>query len=46
MFGPYALQAAIAACNARARTAEETDWERIAALYEVLARLAPSPSWN
>jgi predicted RNA polymerase sigma factor len=43
MFGPYALQDAIAACHARARTAEETDWERIAALYEVLARLAPSP---
>jgi RNA polymerase sigma-70 factor, ECF subfamily len=41
--GPYALQAAIAACHARARTAEETDWTRIAALYDVLARLAPSP---
>jgi predicted RNA polymerase sigma factor len=41
--GPYALQAAIAACHARARTAEETDWTRIAALYETLARLAPSP---
>jgi RNA polymerase sigma-70 factor, ECF subfamily len=41
--GPYALQAAIAACHARARTAEETDWPRIAALYEALARLAPSP---
>jgi RNA polymerase sigma factor (sigma-70 family) len=41
--GPYALQAAIAACHARARTAAETDWERIAALYEVLARVAPSP---
>ena len=41
--GPYALQAAIAACHARARTAEETDWKRIAALYEALARLAPSP---
>jgi RNA polymerase sigma-70 factor (ECF subfamily) len=41
--GPYALQAAIAACHARARTPEETDWERIAALYDVLARLAPSP---
>jgi predicted RNA polymerase sigma factor len=37
------LQAAIAACHARARTAEETDWERIAALYEELARIAPSP---
>ena len=42
-FGSYALQAAIAACHARARTAEETDWVRIAALYETLARLAPSP---
>jgi RNA polymerase sigma factor (sigma-70 family) len=41
--GPYALQAAIAACHARARTAAETDWPRIAALYETLARLAPSP---
>jgi RNA polymerase sigma-70 factor (ECF subfamily) len=41
--GPYALQAAIAACHARARTPEETDWERIAALYDVLARLSPSP---
>jgi RNA polymerase sigma factor (sigma-70 family) len=41
--GPYALQAAIAACHARARTAEETDWTRIAALYDALARLAPSP---
>lgn len=41
--GPYALQAAIAACHARARTAEETDWERIAALYDALAELAPSP---
>jgi RNA polymerase sigma factor (sigma-70 family) len=41
--GPYALQAAIAACHARARTAEETDWARIAALYEALAALAPSP---
>ncbi len=42
-FGPYALQAAIAACHARARTAEETDWQRIAALYDALAELAPSP---
>jgi RNA polymerase sigma factor (sigma-70 family) len=42
-FGRYALQAAIAACHARARTAEETDWSRIAALYGVLAELAPSP---
>jgi RNA polymerase sigma-70 factor (ECF subfamily) len=41
--GPYALQAAIAACHARARTAAETDWARIAALYDALARLAPSP---
>src|SRR2546422_1260894 len=41
--GPYALQAAIAACHARARTAGETDWGRIAALYGALARLAPSP---
>lgn len=41
--GPYALQAAIAACHARAHTAEETDWKRIAALYEALARLMPSP---
>jgi predicted RNA polymerase sigma factor len=37
------LQAAIAACHGRARTAEETDWARIAALYEALAQLAPSP---
>ena len=41
--GPYALQAAIAACHARARTAEETDWKRIAALYDGLAALTPSP---
>jgi RNA polymerase sigma factor (sigma-70 family) len=41
--GPYALQASIAACHARARTAPETDWPRIAALYEALAQLAPSP---
>jgi RNA polymerase sigma-70 factor (ECF subfamily) len=41
--GPYALQAAIAACHARARTAAETDWVRIAALYGSLARLTPSP---
>jgi RNA polymerase sigma factor (sigma-70 family) len=41
--GPYALQAAIASCHARARTAEETDWVRIAALYDALAQLAPSP---
>src|SRR5213076_445863 len=41
--GPYALQAAIAACHARARTPDETNWPRIAALYEALARIAPSP---
>jgi predicted RNA polymerase sigma factor len=41
--GPYALQAAIAACHARARTASETDWQRIAALYDALAQLMPSP---
>ncbi len=41
--GPYALQAAIAACQGRARTADETDWARIAALYDALAELAPSP---
>ncbi|MDQ2767249.1 MAG: RNA polymerase sigma factor [Gemmatimonadota bacterium] len=41
--GPYALQAAIAACHARARTGEETDWTRIAALYEELASITPSP---
>jgi RNA polymerase sigma factor (sigma-70 family) len=41
--GPYALQASIAACHARARTAEETDWRRIAALYDALAQIAPSP---
>ena len=41
--GPYALQAAIAACHARAQTAEETDWARMAALYDALAELAPSP---
>ena len=41
--GPYALQAAIAACHARARSAGETDWERITALYGGLARVAPSP---
>src|SRR5438034_1244964 len=40
--GPYAVQAAIAACHARAGTREETDWTRIAALYDALARLAPS----
>ena len=41
--GPYTLQAAIAACHARARTAAETDWARIAALYDALAQLAYSP---
>jgi RNA polymerase sigma factor (sigma-70 family) len=41
--GPYTLQATIAACHARARTAEETNWKRIAALYDALAQLAPSP---
>ena len=41
--GPYALQAAIAACHARARRAEDTDWEEIAALYEALSGVAPSP---
>jgi RNA polymerase sigma factor (sigma-70 family) len=41
--GLYVLQAAIAACHARARTVEETDWERIVTLYERLARIAPSP---
>lgn len=41
--GPYALQAAIAACHARARVPEETDWPRIAALYGALAQIAPSP---
>jgi len=41
--GIYALQAAIAACHGRARAAEETDWERIAALYDALAQLMPSP---
>jgi RNA polymerase sigma factor (sigma-70 family) len=41
--GPYALQAALAACHARASAAEETDWERIAALYDVLSKVMPSP---
>jgi predicted RNA polymerase sigma factor len=41
--GPYSLQASIAACHARARSVEETDWARIAALYEALAELTPSP---
>ncbi|HWC74025.1 MAG TPA: RNA polymerase sigma factor [Gemmatimonadales bacterium] len=42
-YGPYALQAAIAACHARARAADETDWTRIVALYDALAQLMPSP---
>jgi RNA polymerase sigma factor (sigma-70 family) len=41
--GPYAVQAEIAACHARAASVEDTDWERIAALYVVLAHLTPSP---
>ena len=41
--GPYALQATVAACHARARTADETDWARIVALYDALAQVAPSP---
>jgi RNA polymerase sigma factor (sigma-70 family) len=41
--GPYALQGAIAACHARARTADVTDWPRIVSLYGLLARLVPSP---
>ncbi|OLC29604.1 MAG: RNA polymerase subunit sigma-24 [Armatimonadetes bacterium 13_1_40CM_64_14] len=41
--GPYALQAAIAACHSRARTPAETDWARIVALYDALAQIAPSP---
>jgi predicted RNA polymerase sigma factor len=41
--GPYAVQAAIAACHARARTAEETDWRQVLALYDALAELMPSP---
>ena len=42
-FGPYTVQAAIAACHARAGSAEETEWVRIAALYDALAQLTPSP---
>src|SRR5207253_823575 len=45
-YGPYALQAAIAACHARAATPEETDWTRIVALYDGLAQLLPSPVVN
>lgn len=41
--GPYALQASIAACHARARTGSETDWVRISALYDALAQITPSP---
>jgi predicted RNA polymerase sigma factor len=41
--GSYALQAEIASCHARARTSAETDWPRIASLYDTLARVAPSP---
>jgi RNA polymerase sigma-70 factor, ECF subfamily len=41
--GPYTLQAAISACHARARVADETDWDSIVALYDALAQLAPSP---
>ena len=41
--GPYALQAAIAACHARAPTAAKTDWPRIVALYDAVAQIAPSP---
>ena len=41
--GPYTLQAAVAACHARARVADDTDWERIVALYDALAQLMPSP---
>jgi RNA polymerase sigma-70 factor (ECF subfamily) len=41
--GPYTLQAAIGACHARARIADDTDWERIVALYDGLAQLLPSP---
>jgi RNA polymerase sigma factor (sigma-70 family) len=44
--GPYALQAAVAACHARARTREETNWSRIAALYDALAEVRPSPVIN
>lgn len=40
---PYALQAAIAACHMRARTAEETDWDRIVLLYDALLQIKPSP---
>ncbi|KIL34465.1 RNA polymerase subunit sigma-24 [Cohnella kolymensis] len=42
-FGPYLIQALIAACHARARTSSETDWVRISALYDALSQVAPSP---
>lgn len=42
-YGPYSLQASIAACHAKARTASETDWQEISALYDALAQVAPSP---
>jgi predicted RNA polymerase sigma factor len=42
-FGPYVLQASIAACHARAARAEDTDWQRIATLYTVLSHTSPSP---
>jgi predicted RNA polymerase sigma factor len=41
--GPYTLQAAIAACHARARTGDETDWKRIVALYDALVEITQSP---
>src|SRR5262249_45153965 len=41
--GPYGLQAAIAACHARARIADQTDWVRIVALYDALAQITPTP---
>ncbi len=43
LLGPYALQAGIAACHARARTAQATDWQEICALYDALAQVSPSP---
>ncbi|HKQ92986.1 MAG TPA: RNA polymerase sigma factor [Blastocatellia bacterium] len=43
LLGPYTLQSAIAACHARANAPEETNWERIVALYDALAQLSPSP---
>ncbi|MDD9270493.1 RNA polymerase sigma factor [Paenibacillus sp. GCM10023248] len=43
VFGPYLIQASIAACHASARTASETDWVRISALYDALSQVAPSP---